>query len=120
MSDQGMVLNDLEFSLADSSLSGRLFTGWPSAPERIGFDVIATGSNLRASLPEIPGYLPPPVAFRVEAKGKAEPARVDIERLDGKFADASITLAGKLVLKPAFSADAVRLSAKGPKAVGAR
>jgi uncharacterized protein involved in outer membrane biogenesis len=115
MSDQGMVLNDLEFSLADSSLSGRLFTGWPSAPERIGFDVIATGSNLRASLPEIPGYLPPPVAFRVEAKGKADPARVDIERLDGKFADASITLAGKLVLKPAFSADAVRLSAKGPR-----
>ncbi|EXI78876.1 MAG: putative assembly protein [Candidatus Accumulibacter appositus] len=115
MSEQGMVLNDLEFSLADSSLSGRLFTGWPSAPERIGFDVIATGSNLRASLPEIPGYLPPPVAFRVEAEGKADPDSIDIERLDGTFADASITLAGKLALKPAFSADAVRLSAKGPR-----
>lgn len=115
MSDQGMALNELQFSLADSRLSGRLSTGWPGAPERIGFDVTAAGSNLRASLPEIPGYRAPPVAFRVEAKGTADPANVDIERLDGQLADSRIALAGKLVFKPAFSADAVRLSVKGPK-----
>ncbi len=114
MSDQGMALNDLQFSLADSTLTGELSTGWPREPERLAFDLIAAGSDLRASLPAIPGYVAAPVAFRVEAKGTADPASVEIERLDGKFADASITLAGKLVLKPALSAEAVRLSAQGP------
>ncbi|MEF8730818.1 MAG: AsmA family protein [Candidatus Accumulibacter meliphilus] len=115
MSDQGMVLKDLQFSLADSTLTGQLSTGWPREPERIGFDLIAAGSDLRASLPATPGYVAAPVAFRVEAKGTADPASVQIERLDGKLAEATIALAGKLVLKPVFSADALRLSLKGPK-----
>ncbi|WP_291993411.1 AsmA family protein [Candidatus Accumulibacter sp. ACC003] len=115
MSDQGMALNDLQFSLADSRLSGRLSTGWPREPERITFDLLAAGSNLRASLPAIPGYVAAPAAFHVEARGTADAASVNIERLDGKIAAASIALAGKLVLKPVFSADAVRLSVQGPK-----
>jgi hypothetical protein len=115
MSDQGMVLKDLQFSLADSTLTGRLSTGWPREPERISFDLIAAGSDLRASLPATPGYVAAPVAFRVEAKGTADPASVQIERLDGKLAEATIALAGKLVLKPVLSADALRLSLKGPK-----
>jgi uncharacterized protein involved in outer membrane biogenesis len=115
MSDQGMVLKDLQFSLADSTLTGRLSTGWPREPERIGFDLIAAGSDLRASLPATPGYVAAPVAFRVEAKGTADPTSVQIERLDGKLAEATIALAGKLVLKPVLSADALRLSLKGPK-----
>ncbi|MEF8722511.1 MAG: AsmA family protein [Candidatus Accumulibacter delftensis] len=115
MSDQGMVLKDLQFALADSTLTGRLSTGWPREPERISFDLIAAGSDLRASLPATPGYVAAPVAFRVEAKGTADPASVQIERLDGKLAEATIALAGKLVLKPVLSADALRLSLKGPK-----
>lgn len=115
VSDRGMALNDLQFSLAEGRLSGRLASGWPRQPERVDFDLVAAGSNLRASLPEIPGYVAAPVAFRVEAKGTADETSVNVERLDGKLADARIELAGKIAFKPAFSAAAVRVSLKGPK-----
>lgn len=115
MSERGLALDELNLSLAEGSLSGRLSTGWPRQPERIEFDLKAAGSNLRASLPQIPGYLAAPVAFRVDARGSADETSVNIERLNGTLTDAQFELAGKVAFKPSFSADAVRLSAKGSK-----
>ncbi|MBE2260973.1 MAG: AsmA family protein [Rhodobacteraceae bacterium] len=115
VSDRGIALDDLQFSLGDSRLSGRLATGWPGKPEQIAFDLTAAGSDLRASLPEIPGYVAAPAAFRIEARGMADQASINIEGLDGKIADAHVALAGKLVLKPSLSAAAMRLSASGAK-----
>ncbi|MCB1931146.1 MAG: AsmA family protein [Candidatus Accumulibacter sp.] len=115
VSEQGVALDDLQFSLADSSLSGRLSSGWPGKPEQVGFDLTAAGSNLRAVLPEFPGYVAAPVAFRIEARGRSDPTGINIEALKGKLADAGVDMAGKLILKPSFSADGLRLSVSGPK-----
>lgn len=115
VSDRGVVLDELQFALGESSLSGRLSSGWPQKPEQMAFDLTAAGSDLQASLPEIPGYIAAPVAFRIEARGTADSTTIEIERLDGKLADAGVTLAGKLLFKPRLSADAVHFSAAGPK-----
>lgn len=114
LSDAGISLNKLAFSIADNYLSGYLNSGWPDNPKLIQFDIVARGENLRKLLPDIPGYIPPAVPFNIQTKGQIDPSTINLERFEASLgADTTIKLDGRIEYAPIVTAQQVNFIAKG-------
>jgi hypothetical protein len=99
--------------VANDKLLGSVSSGWPDNPGKLEFDLVATGKDLRAALPAIPGYLPAAVSFDAIAKGDLNDDYFHFERLNLTLGTAKIDLSGKLDRPPSLRAKGVKLQAKG-------
>ena len=114
LSDAGITLNKLAFSVADNHLSGYLNSGWPDNPKLIQFDIVARGENLRKLLPDIPGYIPPAVPFNIQTKGQMDPSTINLKHFEASLgADTRIKLDGRIKYAPIVSAQQVSFIANG-------
>ncbi len=114
LSDAGISLDKLAFSIANNHLSGYLNSGWPENPKLIQFDIEARGENLRKTLPDISGYIPPAVPFNIQTKGQVDSSTINLKRFEASLgADTSIKLDGRIEYAPIITAQQVSFFAKG-------
>lgn len=114
VSADAVSLSNIKFNTSDDSLTGSLTLQSPDEALLANFDLTATGADLRSIAPDIPGYEPAAVPFKVRTKGKLENERVDIAELSAQLGDANVTLEGNLDLPPEVKATDISFSAKGP------
>ena len=114
LSSGGTELSQLNMQTDSGLVKGSLALGWPADPDRIDFDVTASGKNLRKILPAIDGYEPAAVAFNISARGKLVKQRVDIPLLTGTVGKARINVQGNLDFGATMHSDGATLEVSGP------
>jgi uncharacterized protein involved in outer membrane biogenesis len=109
----GIEISDLEIRLPEARLGGKLSSDWPGRPGDIKFALDASGKNLKAALPVIPGYKPQNVAFNAQANGEYSSDKISIGAGKARIGTADINFSGLLRLAPEFGAQAIHIQASG-------
>ncbi len=108
-----LSVEQLIFSAPRGSMTGELSVDLED-PRKFGrFDLKASGDDLKAFTPTMPGYRPAAVPFDLIARGSWDTKKVSIDRGILELDDTRIEVQGEVDLPPNMTATRLVLSARG-------